>query len=445
MTLRAGSDSRDISPGKPMALFGYPHVRRISTGIHDPLLASALYLENDGAKAVLVALDLLFLDPPTARRLRRAVARTTGAPEECVFISCTHTHSGPVTVSLLAWRKDVAVPAPCQSYHRRVRQQVVLACRAARDRARPAELAWTTADATGAGGNRISPSGVIDPACGLLSIRTRRSRKMLSVALVYGMHPTVLHEDSTLVSSDFPHYTREQLRDALGRSLVVLYLNGPCGNQSPRYFVKGQTFAEAERLGRKLGRFAAGALDALRENDWCGDPVLAGRKMRVALPRRKLLSPRKARQTLAAYRRRHDRLVAQKAPHPEVRTAECAVFGAESAVCLAEAGARGGVDRLLKRYRPIEVQALRIGPACLVGLPGESFTEYALAIKRSVGMRAFVVGLVNGELQGYIVTPEAAARGGYEAANALFAPQAGERLVAAARTLADSLRKGEDS
>jgi hypothetical protein len=37
--------------------------------------------------------------------------------------------------------------------------------------------------------------------------------------------------------------------------------------------------------------------------------------------------------------------------------------------------------------------------------------------------------LVNGELQGYIVTPEAAAAGGYEATNSLFAPEAGRVMV----------------
>jgi hypothetical protein len=32
--------------------------------------------------------------------------------------------------------------------------------------------------------------------------------------MVYSMHPTVLHEDSRQVSSDFPHYTRQVLEAA---------------------------------------------------------------------------------------------------------------------------------------------------------------------------------------------------------------------------------------
>ncbi len=96
MTLKAGAATSDVSPHGPVALFGYPHVRRISTGVHDPLLSSVLYLEDGPGAVVLVALDLLFLDPPTAGSIRRAVARRTSVPESCVFISCTHTHSGPL-------------------------------------------------------------------------------------------------------------------------------------------------------------------------------------------------------------------------------------------------------------------------------------------------------------------------------------------------------------
>jgi neutral ceramidase len=44
---------------------------------------------------------------------------------------------------------------------------------------------------------------------------------------------------------------------------------------------------------------------------------------------------------------------------------------------------------------------------------------------------AFVISLANGELQGYITTEQAAEEGGYEASNAIFAPQSGQVLVEA--------------
>ena len=40
---RAGAAQVDVTPDSPQFLYGYPHCERISTGVHDPLLASALY------------------------------------------------------------------------------------------------------------------------------------------------------------------------------------------------------------------------------------------------------------------------------------------------------------------------------------------------------------------------------------------------------------------
>jgi len=426
MTLQAGAAVRPITPPQAAPLFGYPHVERVSTGVHDPLLASALFLEDGPRRALVVALDLLFLDPPTARSIRRAVASETSVPEACVLISCTHTHSGPVTCRLLGWQDDPAVPGPDPSYSKLVEEQVADAAREAARQARPAELAWTTTDARGVGGNRLAPDGVTDPEVGVLAVREPGSRALLAVDLIYGMHPTVLHEDSTLVSSDFPHYTRRHLHERLGEALPVVYHTAPCGNQSPRHFVRAQTFQEAERLGRKLGAAAVGAIEILADDDFTADCALSGKLREVDLPRRELPTVAQAEEQLAGTRAHYERLQAERA---EVRTAECAVFGAEAAVALARAHRRGDVDRTLAAYRPIQVQTLRVGDASLAGLPGELFVEYGLDIKRKAPARTFPVSLVGGELQGYVVTPEAASDEGYEAANALFAPASGAVMV----------------
>lgn len=432
MTFLAGAGVRNISPQKPMALYGYPHVERISTGIHDPLLATVIVLRNERATLVLGALDLLMIEPSFARGLRRAVARAAGCDEAGVLISCTHTHSGPVTSELIGWSGDPAAPPPDPDYLEFVQARLVEATREAVTAAEPAELAWTTADASGVGGNRLAADGVTDPECGVLAVRRAAGGDMLAMALVYGMHPTVLHEDSTLISADFPHYTRVHIQEHVGRATPIAYHTAPCGNQSPRRFVNGQTFAEAERLGRRLGEAVARALDGLPAEGWQGQVALAAALRGVELPRNRIRPAVEARQLLEACRARYERLRREGADRAEVRTAECAVFGAEGTLTLTRAQADGRLEAKLATYLPADVQWLRIGEANLIGLPGECFTEYALEIKRRSPRRTFVISLVNGELQGYIVTPEAAAVGGYEAANAVFAAEAGPMLVATA-------------
>jgi len=276
---------------------------------------------------------------------------------------------------------------------------------------------------------------VTDPEVSILAVREPGGGAMVAVDVIYGMHPTVLHEDSTLVSSDFTHYTRRHLQERLGEALPVVYHTAPCGNQSPRHFVREQTFEEAERLGRKLGAAALAAVERLADDDFTPDVTLSGNLREVDLPRRALPSVAEAEEQLAGARARYERLHAERAERAVVRTAECAVFGAEAAVALARAHDRGEVDRTLAAYRPIQVQTLRIGLATLAGLPGELFVEYALDIKRRAPARTFPVSLVGGELQGYVVTPEAAGGSGYEAANALFAPASGAVMVDAVLAL----------
>ena len=78
--LRAGACQSDITPGNSTFLYGYPHVSRDSTGVHDPLLSSSLYLDDGGTGVLLIACDVIFLGRdlvnraagPHRRRDRRA-------------------------------------------------------------------------------------------------------------------------------------------------------------------------------------------------------------------------------------------------------------------------------------------------------------------------------------------------------------------------------------
>jgi neutral ceramidase len=427
MPLRAGIAQVDISPRKPMFLVGYPHVPRTSAGIHDPLYATALCLRSGDASLMLIAVDILFVTHATARQCRDAIRRSTGVPESNILISATHTHSGPVTYSYLSTRNDPVMPLPDPAYMEFFTASLARAGIEAWRNATPARLAATTARAQGVGGNRRSRDGLADPEVGILYLVRDPNYQPLALSLTYSMHPTVLHEDSRLVSSDFPGYARQILTERLP-GLTVCYHTGPAGDQSPRYHVKGQTFAEAERLGRKLGDCVHRAVAALKPGDFADNPVLRAMQSFVDLPVREFVSVAEAEGRLRAASEEYERLRRENAGHGPVRTAECTVFGAEELVALAQAQAMGEVEACRREQLPAEVQVLRIGDAFWVGLRGELFVEYGLEIKRRAPRPAFVISLANGELQGYIVTPEADAQGGYEAACSFFTPEAGRIL-----------------
>ncbi|MDD5597263.1 MAG: hypothetical protein PHV82_04925, partial [Victivallaceae bacterium] len=336
------------------------------------------------------------------------------------------THSGPVTIDMLASRNDPVVPGADPAYLQKLQKRITAAGIKAVNNAKPAEIAVSSANITGVGCNRHDPEGPRDPEAGIIAVRDPATKTVEAISLIYCMHPTVLHEDSKLVSSDFPNYTREYLRSRFGRGITILYHTGPEGNLSPRYDVKGQTFAEAERLGNLLGGCVAEKIDLLADKDFAGDPLIGAGCRTVSPVRRKLPDVQTAQKNLAFRESEFARLKSENAGHGPVRTAECAVFGAEETLFLAQCAEDGTLDAVLAQYVEIEIQVLRVGNAYIAAFPGEMFVEYSLQLKKEAPKRAFAICLANGEMQGYIVTDNAS---GYEADNSLFMPETGSLMV----------------
>jgi hypothetical protein len=342
------------------------------------------------------------------------------------MITATHTHSGPVTVDYLSNERDPVVPQADPAYLALLEDGIVDAAIQAYRAAQPAELGLAVADGTGVGTNRRDPGGPADPEVPVLLVRAQDGGQVLACMVVYSMHPTVLHEDSTLVSGDFPGMTRRYLQThVLGEDCPVLYHTGPEGNQSPRHVTWANTFAEAERLGEMLGE-AIGAV--IPEIAYASSVTLTSHQHLLDLPRRAFPDVAAAKAQLTHAEERLARLRREGAPRQEVRTAEVDWFGAEETLTLAQAAQAGRLDACYATCLPAEVQLMRVGPWSFVGWPGEIFVEYALEVKAHHD-DVFVIALANGELQGYVVTEEAAAEGGYEASNALFGPEAGRMLV----------------
>ena len=423
--LRAGTGQVDISPQEPTFLIGYPHVERISTGVHDPLYATALCLDDGEHRTIAMVVDILYAHSKLVDACRCRIGEHTGVPPEHIFISATHTHSGPVTCDILAMRGDPIVPDPDPVYVEYLTSGMVTAACQAVESLVAAELAVTTAMVDGVGCNRLSPDAARDPEAGIVAVRSADGGEMIAVQLFYSMHPTVMHEDSTLVSSDFPGYTRRHIEERFP-AVRVLYHNGPCGNLSPRYHVKGQTFAEAERLGCRLGGFVTDALEVLTDRDFACESVVDGAQGYATLQPRTFPSVEASRADLLVARDNYERLQRENAGHGPVRTAECVVFGAEEVVTMAMAQANGALTAVQNSHARAEVQVLRVGDTCIVGWPGELFVEYALDIKRHSPVCTFVATLTNGELQGYITTPDAV---GYEANLSMFKAESGATLI----------------
>ena len=78
----------------------------VSGQLH-PLEVGAVAVEGDSGLAVLVVADLLQVDDDVATEARRAVAAAVGTTPDLVWLTATHTHSGPVPGELRAQTVDL--------------------------------------------------------------------------------------------------------------------------------------------------------------------------------------------------------------------------------------------------------------------------------------------------------------------------------------------------
>jgi hypothetical protein len=367
------------------------------------------------------------LSKVSVARCRGEIEQRTGVPAKNILISVTHTHSGPKMLDPIATSADETVPATDPAVVRVIEDRIIECASLAAKDPKPAEAALAVADATGVGTNRRDPGGAKDLSVPVLVVRDAASQKPAAAMLVCCMHPTVLHEDSTMISGDFPALARQQLQKTiLGDNCVVLYHTGPAGNQSPRHVTRANTFEEAQRLGGILADAAAKVFPSL---NYLRNLPLRCQSADVTFPLRSFPSEADARAKLEHAKSHLHRLRESAAPRTQIRTAEVDWFGAEETLTLARAAGDGRLKQAADAAMPAEVQIISIGPWNFVAWPGEMFVEFGLAVKRQ-RPSTFVISYANGELQGYLVTREAAAEGGYESQNAIFkSPESGEVLV----------------
>ncbi|WP_449649990.1 neutral/alkaline non-lysosomal ceramidase N-terminal domain-containing protein [Tessaracoccus sp.] len=433
--MRAGVAIADISPELGVELGGYPYFDRANTGIHDPLLASALYLvDHRNSDVLLLVTDLFWISRPQAERVRRLVSERTGIAEDRVIITCSHTHSAP-------WMKSMFESFPGQppfetrvdeDYITGVVETLVTLGAAAQGELFDAEVGYalTTCGAeAGIGGNRRHPeTGAADADLPILAVRDS-SGAVRAIWTKYALHPTILHGENLLVSADFPGSMRTQVATAFPDA-VFMYSMGTAGDQSPRYFRQGQTFDEAERFGTILGNAVVETVDTLH---WMDEPPISLASRLVELPVKKYDVPSVLAERVDHARKHEQELIALGAPYTEVQTANMWLLGAE---CDWSNSLQQADGRLQERYNscaPYTVHGLLIGNISYVFLPGEIFCDFGLDIKRrSPFVDTHVVTLSNGDLPGYCVTQQALTEGGYEPGNSILDAQSGHILADAA-------------
>ncbi|HUT35264.1 MAG TPA: neutral/alkaline non-lysosomal ceramidase N-terminal domain-containing protein [Planctomycetota bacterium] len=437
--LQAGAAKANITPYVGAFLAGFGSRDHGCEGVHDELFARALALQSGDTALAIVSCDLIGLTRDSIEVIRKQIEAATGIPAAHVMLACTHTHSGP-TMGLL--RHPGLDPELVHVTEKKIAGAAIMAHRSmaeaalgsAKGRAR---VGINRRERKPEGGIVLgkNPEGPTDPDVGVIRVDDAQG-KPLALVVNHACHAVVLGGRNYLVSADYPGQIAAFV-EGVHPGAVCLYLNGCCGNVNPT--IVGGTFDDARRMGTFLGCEAVQAAESLR----AGPADLAVRHTVVEAPLAPLPSAEEARTTVEQRTRALDEQFAKAEISRALYDVDWQRGWARDV--MAE---YGRTDR--RRTRALEIQAIRLGDALLLGTPGETFVEIGLAIKSGSPLgKTFVVAYANGNV-GYIPSAAAFDEGGYEVESAhkfyygvyRFRPDV-ERLVTdAAIVLAKELAGG---
>ena len=93
--VRYGLATADITPpGIGWRRYGY-YEEQMITGVHDPLFAKTIVMEQGGVKVAFEVCDLCFITRELCAEVRNRASSLTGISGANIIICATHTHSGP--------------------------------------------------------------------------------------------------------------------------------------------------------------------------------------------------------------------------------------------------------------------------------------------------------------------------------------------------------------
>lgn len=407
---RVGVARENITPQQAMWMSGYGARDRPADGKLTELWGKAIAIEDAGGnRVVLVTLDLVGIDRPTAEAIRSGVEERYRLPREALALSTSHTHSGPVVGQNLGamYFLDQTGWGLVDRYTQQLIEKVTAMVGRAIDELRPAKVAWTVGRAHFAVNRRNNPEGEVpalrtaDKLVGPVdhdvpilvvkesnaSVDEDRAERLLAIVCGYACHATVL--SGYQWSGDWPGYAQIAIEERFpGVTAMVWAGCGADQNPLPRRDVE-----LAQQYGREIDRAVARAFEQpLIEIQGSLETQFA----EIRLPFDGLPTREQLEQTKDSTNR----------------------YEASRATLLLETLKREGALQPDYPY-PIQLWRLGDGPKWIF-LGGEVVVDYALRLKLELGAaRTWVAGYCN-DVMAYIPSRRVRLEGGYEGGGAML-------------------------
>lgn len=403
MPLRCGAGKSNITPWLGTQMAGsFSH--RESDDVHDELWAKSIVIENDETTIAVVVCDLIVAKKEDLDRAKQRACELTDIPVDNIFISCTHTHSGPATVGILGVDRE-------DEYMDWAVTKIGDSVKIAQNRLQPALFGHASGSCPEEVHNRrwhmkdgsvvmnpgyenpdlVRPAGPIDPEVAI-GVFLDHERRPIAALCNYALHYVGAQSGLATSANYFGLFDRALQRMA-GDDFIAIMANGCCGDINNCDFTRPapphpEPFFQAQRVANVVASRAYGAWQTIW--DYEPEPELAVATEMMEFSRREP-APEQLQQARKDIERQD-----------EIEHRDWVYAREILAVS----------DEPVTRQTPI--MGLRIGDMGIVGLPGEIFVEYGLQIKaKSPLQRTMTVELANDYL-GYCPTDRALKEGSYE-------------------------------
>lgn len=233
--LYVGIGKAEITPpiGTPSA--GYTDRQGAGMeGVHDPLLAIALLVDNEEKQLVLCSVDHLGFTHEMTLEIARQVHAVPELKSCEIYIASSHTHSGGgayLNIPVLGESLAGAYNPETKAFYV---EQTVQAILQASQNLKPAKIGIGYGETQEISKYRASWPTNVSPLRTVTVLKvTTLEDTPLAVLFNYPMHPTVLDSKNRLFSADFVGFTRRYLQTMLGKEVQPIFFNGAQGDINP--------------------------------------------------------------------------------------------------------------------------------------------------------------------------------------------------------------------
>lgn len=453
-TIKAGFAERDITPEIGMEQPGN-YMKQFHKKFHDACKVRAAIFDDGNKRVALVGIDSLIIPRQVVLQARKEIQARCGLAPDAVMIGASHSHSsGPLGfflpgefdhasdfVKKLAYEKS---PMADTRYVEMARKQIVEAVCAANDARAAVKVGFGAGTEDKAAFNRrirmksgvtfthagkgnpdaVDYAGPIDPQVGVIGVWSSPSN-LVGCIVNYACHATT---PAAGISANWIYDLERTIRGVFGSNVVVVYLQGACGDITQVNNLDAHVELSGERGSQLVGgRVGAEAVKVLYSIE-PGTNALIDAKSKVWKIKRRVPS--------AEHLQEARELVARD----EKEAGRDWIWAKETVLLDALIAHEPAVE--------VEVQAIQIGPAVFVSNPAELFVEYGLELKKkSPFALTFPVELANGCV-GYVPTQEAFSKtgGGYETRLTSYSNleiTAGKQFVDAGLELVRAMKPGK--